>query len=87
MTVESLEAGSFYVKRKMKSIERRKLNVFREKLTEVSIYSILSKLQHTRLLLNTLQLKRKKLTLFLEDLTEVDTLKESKGLYKSIKKN
>jgi hypothetical protein len=82
VTVESLEAEVSMLREKNEEY-RKALNVFREKLTEVAIFN--SNLAYaTRLFTEHSTTKKEKINI-LRRFDDVDTLKESKGLYKSIK--
>jgi len=82
VTVESLEAEVSMLRDKNEEY-RKALNVFREKLTEVAIFN--SNLAYaTRLFTEHSTTKKEKINI-LRRFDDVDTLKESKGLYKSIK--
>jgi len=82
VTVESLESEVSMLRDKNEEY-RKALNVFREKLTEVAIFN--SNLAYaTRLFTEHSTTKKEKINI-LRRFDDVDTLKESKGLYKSIK--
>jgi hypothetical protein len=82
VTVESLESEVSMLREKNEEY-RKALNVFREKLTEVAIFN--SNLAYaTRLFTEHSTTKKEKINI-LRRFDDVDTLKESKGLYKSIK--
>lgn len=82
VTVESLEAEVSMLREKNEEY-RKALNVFREKLTEVAIFN--SNLAYaTRLFTEHSTTKKEKINI-LRRFDDVETLKESKGLYKSIK--
>jgi len=82
VTVESLEAEVSMLREKNEEY-RKALNVFREKLTEVAIFN--SNLAYaTRLFTEHSTTKKEKINI-LRRFDDVDSLKESKGLYKSIK--
>jgi hypothetical protein len=81
-SVESLEAEVAMLREKNEEY-RKALNVFREKLTEVAIFN--SNLAYaTRLFTEHSTTKKEKINI-LRRFDDVETLKESKGLYKSIK--
>jgi hypothetical protein len=82
VTVESLEVEVSMLREKNEEY-RKALNVFREKLNEVAIFN--SNLAYaTRLFTEHSTTKKEKINI-LRRFDNVETLKESKGLYKSIK--
>jgi hypothetical protein len=82
VTVESLDAEVNMLREKNKEY-RKALNVFREKLNEVAIFN--SNLAYaTRLFTEHSTTKKEKINI-LRRFDDVETLKESKSLYRSIK--